>query len=157
MEDGRVEARILDKDDEAWHSLTELVVDKPALSNMLHSILQLICSVSLGATPKVVDYARHCIPKDICLKCLGDVSLPDRIRARFCDLLRGIGHEVYAYMLYTNPKLHSSQYFILMFSHSAMLFSQIFPWSMKNLMIQMTTQALVSAIPRVTLPSFLND
>lgn len=91
MEDGRVQVRILDQDDEAWHSLTELVMDKPALSNMLHSILQLICSVSLGATPKVMDYARQCIPKDICLKCLGDITLPDRIRAKFCDLLRGNG------------------------------------------------------------------
>lgn len=91
MEDGRVQVRILDQDDEAWHSLTELVMDKPALSNMLHSILQLICSVSLGATPKVMDYARQCIPKDICLKCIGDITLPDRVRAKFCDLLRGNG------------------------------------------------------------------
>ncbi|KAI8071483.1 hypothetical protein BC940DRAFT_345102 [Gongronella butleri] len=73
-----------------WLDLDTLMCDATSdMAGFMATLLQLVCALSQGSTnTKSLQLLRDNFSKDICLKSLGYVGLPNQIRARFCDLLR---------------------------------------------------------------------
>ncbi|KAI9318767.1 hypothetical protein BX666DRAFT_2026190 [Dichotomocladium elegans] len=91
MTDDGMHVEILLLGVDKWSKLDALFGDaQAALANYIQSLLGLIHAISLGANFRLLEDIRNCIQKDVCLKCLGDISLPFKIRARFCGLLEAL-------------------------------------------------------------------
>lgn len=87
--DGLVEINLLM--DDHWFDLSNVLKKQPIaitlfFANLLHLIHSLIYDTN---NTKSLQSIQEYISKDVCLKCLGDVDLPNEIRAKFCDLLNG--------------------------------------------------------------------
>lgn len=88
-EEGMVEINILLKD--RWLDLNSVLKKQSvAITLFFVNLLYLIHSLAYNTNNiKSLEIIQEHISKDVCLKSLGDVNLPNEIRAKFCDLLNG--------------------------------------------------------------------
>ncbi|KAF7730560.1 hypothetical protein EC973_001941 [Apophysomyces ossiformis] len=85
-ETGAVQIKLLGDE---WRDLDSLLYNtSPAICAFVEALFNLIYSLSHGTNTKSLEATRRCVGQDVCLKCIGYTSLPCRVRARFCDLLR---------------------------------------------------------------------
>ncbi|CAO3631734.1 unnamed protein product [Cunninghamella blakesleeana] len=86
-DDGLVEINLLM--DDCWFDLSNMLKKQPiAITLFFANLLNLFHSLTFDTNnAKSLQTIQKYISKDVCLKCLGDVDLPNEIRAKFCDLL----------------------------------------------------------------------
>lgn len=73
-----------------WRSLYDVLYSQPAVAIYLESVLELVYSLSDGTThTRTLDLTRRAVSKQVCLNCVEYVMLPCKIKAKFCDILRG--------------------------------------------------------------------
>ncbi|KAI8393697.1 uncharacterized protein BYT42DRAFT_609468 [Radiomyces spectabilis] len=89
---GIVEVKIMG---DSWRNLESLVHRSvPILGLFVESVLHIISTLVHGSSNKTLESQRQLIPKNVCLKCIGDPGLPSNIRAQFCHILRVLYVEV---------------------------------------------------------------